>query len=362
MEDRLFVDINIIQSVPPSCINRDDTGSPKTAIYGGVRRARVSSQSWKKAVRDEFKQRFDETKLALRTTKIVGLIADAIQRIDVSVSRESAEKMAADVLGKAGIKVESKKAKKGEVEGTPEVRALFFMSLKQAENLANLALSGEYSKKDVIAALNKDRGVEIALFGRMVAEEPEMNSDASCQVAHSISTHKVDNEFDYFTAIDDCAPKNNAGAGMISTVEFNSATLYRYATIAIHQLDGILGDADATENAVVEFVRAFILSMPTGKQNTFANKTVPYAAYIAIRQDQPVNLVAAFEKPVFPDRNEGGYNEASVARMMSYERTIESEFVSEPVCEWYVGQGMGDKAINIQSMLDCLAEALRERM
>ena len=67
MSNRLFVDINIIQTVPPSCINRDDTGSPKTAIYGGVRRARVSSQSWKKAVRDEFKLRFDGDDLATRT-------------------------------------------------------------------------------------------------------------------------------------------------------------------------------------------------------------------------------------------------------------------------------------------------------
>ena len=54
MENRLFVDIHAIQSLPPSNVNRDDTGSPKTAIYGGVRRSRVSSQSWKRAIRQYF--------------------------------------------------------------------------------------------------------------------------------------------------------------------------------------------------------------------------------------------------------------------------------------------------------------------
>ena len=92
MTNRLFVDINIIQTVPPSCINRDDTGSPKTAIYGGVRRARVSSQSWKKAVRNEFKLRFDASELSMRTKKIVDLVVERIIALDGSVSPKEAEK------------------------------------------------------------------------------------------------------------------------------------------------------------------------------------------------------------------------------------------------------------------------------
>lgn len=358
MSNRLFVDINIIQTVPPSCINRDDTGSPKTAIYGGVRRARVSSQSWKKAVRDEFKLRFDGDDLATRTKKIVEMVAEHIVSLDSSISEESANKMATDVLEKGGVKVKPKK--KGE-DGVPEAQALFFMSSKQADNLARLAVSEEYDKKTVIEALNKDRGVEIALFGRMVADDPSMNSDAACQVAHSISTHKVDNEFDYFTAVDDRAPKDNAGAGMIGTVEFNSATLYRYATVAVHSLRETLGDDEATARAVSEFTRAFVLSMPTGKQNTFANRTVPYAAYIVLREDQPVNLVAAFEKPVLPARDNGGYNVESVERMMDYERTVESDFVQPPVESWRVGDGM-DNPSSLNEALDLLAEAVRARM
>ena len=363
MEKRLFVDINIIQAVPPSCINRDDTGSPKTAVYGGVRRARVSSQSWKKAVRDEFKLRFDGSELAMRTKKIVNLVAERITARDSGISQGDAESMAADVLGKAGITVKSK-SKKGEEEGTPESQALFFMSSKQADNLAELAIAGGYDKKTVISALNKDCGVEIALFGRMVADDVSMNSDASCQVAHSISTHRVDNEFDYFTAVDDKAPEDNAGAGMIGTIEFNSATLYRYATVAVHQLNSILGDANATAKAVSEFTRAFVLSMPTGKQNTFANRTVPFSVYIAVREDQPVNLAEAFEKPVLPARDGGGYNTVSAERMMSYERTVESEFVDAPVASWIVGYSPCPdvEPVNLHDAIDGLSDAIMERM
>ncbi len=360
MNNRLFIDINVIQSVPPSCINRDDTGSPKTATYGGVRRARVSSQSWKKAVRDEFRLRFDEKDLALRTKKIVDMVAERISDLDGSISGEEAAKMAADVLEKGGIKVKAKSKKKDDAADTPEAQALFFMSSKQADNLAELAISGKYDKKSVTEALNKDHGVEIALFGRMVADDPSMNSDAACQVAHSISTHRVDNEFDYFTAVDDRAPEDNAGAGMIGTVEFNSATLYRYATISVHGLLDILGDREATSKAVSEFVRAFLLTMPTGKQNTFANRTVPYAVYIAVRRDQPVNLVGAFERPVLPSKENGGYNRESASRMMSYESAVESEFVEAPVASWFIGESelVTGSHSNLQDALDDLSDLL----
>lgn len=359
-KNRLFIDVNVIQSIPPSCINRDDTGSPKTAMYGGVRRARVSSQSWKKAVRDEFRLRFDEKDLAMRTKKIVDMVAKRISVLDESISDDEAMKMAADVLEKGGIKVKAKSKKKDEATGTPEAQALFFMSLKQADNLAKVALSESYDKKSVTEALNMDCGVEIGLFGRMVADDPSLNSDAACQVAHSISTHKVDNEFDYYTAIDDKAPEDNAGAGMIGTVEFNSATLYRYATISVHGLMDTLGDREATAKAVSEFVRAFLLTMPTGKQNTFANRTVPYAAYIVARRDQPVNLVGAFERPVLPSNEDGGYNRESVSRMMSYEKKIEAEFIETPVASWFIGEckDVTDAPSILQDALDGLSDLL----
>ena len=159
-------------------------------------------------------------------------------------------------------------------------------------------------------ALNETPTVDMVLFGRMVAKAPSLNYDAAAQVAHSISTHTVQNEFDYFTAVDDCAPEDNAGAGHLGTVEYNSATLYRYATVNVLELVRTLG-AEQAAQTVRAFGEAFIRSMPTGKQNSFANRTLPDAVYVTLRQDQPVNLCGAFEKPV--RKSEEGYAEPSKA-------------------------------------------------
>ncbi|WP_400203836.1 type I-E CRISPR-associated protein Cas7/Cse4/CasC [Candidatus Methanomassiliicoccus intestinalis] len=362
MNKRLFIDVHAIQTVPPSCVNRDDTGSPKTATYGGVRRARVSSQSWKKAIRTSFQNNFDEKGLGIRTKKITELVADEIRKIDPNAS--DAMGMAVKVISAAGIKLEADSKKKDE-DAIPETKALFFISAKQAENLARLACSDTYGKKEVQAALNSEHGIDIALFGRMVADDPSLNADASAQVAHAISTHKVDNEYDYFTAVDDRSPEDNAGAGMIGTVEFNSSTLYRYATVAIHDLFNQLSeDAEATSNAVGEFIRAFVSSMPTGKQNTFANRTVPNAVLVCIREDQPVNLVGAFETPIMPDQNSGGYVKKSIDALERYEHEVCSSFVPEPIISWHVGEGLnsfGD-ALDLKSMIERLEDYVRGKL
>lgn len=316
-KNRVFVDIHVIQSLPPSCVNRDDTGSPKTAMYGGVRRARVSSQSWKHAMREMFKNYFDENELSERTKKIVEKVADQICTLH-NISKEEAMPLAEKIINQAGVSTKDSEAK-----------ALFFMSSKQAENLARMALMDPLpGKKEVQVALNAGMGVDISLFGRMVADDPALNADASAQVAHAISTHKVENEYDYYTAMDDRTPEDQQGAGMIGTIEFNSSTLYRYATIAAHDLNENLGDVNATAKAVKEFLRAFVSSMPTGKQNTFANGTPPYAVMVAIRRDQPVNLVGAFETPV--KTGEGGYQKKSVEALAKYTQLVYDKFFKVP--------------------------------
>ena len=328
---KAFVDFHVIQTIPPNCVNRDDTGSPKTAIYGGVRRARVSSQSWKHAMRLMFRECFSEAELGVRTKKIVDLVAEQITLQDLSISREDALSMAEKTINAAAIKTTNAEAK-----------ALFFMSVKQSENLAKLALKshGEPSKKEAQAALMAGHGVDIALFGRMVADDPSLNVDASAQIAHSISTHRIENEYDYFTAVDDRSPKDNAGAGMIGTVEYNSATLYRYATVAVHELRSQLAkDSEATAKAVKEFAHAFITSMPTGKQNTFANRTLPDAVVVALRGDQPVNMAGAFEKPVMPSSEDGGgFVKESVNRLMKYAQSIHDIFANAPEKTWLIGE------------------------
>lgn len=316
----LYVDIHVLQTVPPSCVNRDDTGSPKTAVYGGVTRARVSSQSWKHAMRMMFKDIFTDEQVGVRTKKIVDLIIEKLDKLGYEGNKE---KEALKALENAGIKVKKDN----------QVDALFFMSPKQAEALAKLVVENVSDKAEYKAALKEFPSIDIALFGRMVASDPSINYDASAQVAHSISTHEVNNEYDYFTAVDDISNEDNAGAGHLGTVEFNSSTLYRYATVNVRELVKSLGTD--TPKVVEGFVKAFLLSMPTGKQNTFANRTVPDFAYITVREDQPVNLAGAFEAPVRADQN--GYVLKSIKALTDYADKTYKTFVDAPKNAYYIG-------------------------
>lgn len=313
----LFLDVHALQIVPPSNINRDDTGSPKTAQYGGVTRTRVSSQSWKMAIRKYFLENGDNANVGVRSKNIPEYIAKEIRKIDENISEEDSIDMACKILESGGIKLSDKKMK-----------ALFFLGQKQAENLAKIAIEGSKDKKEIQTILNKFPAIDMALFGRMVADDPSLNEDASCQVAHAISTHAIQNEFDFFTAVDDLAPENNAGAGMLGTVEYNSATLYRYANVAIHDLFVQLdGQKEEVINALKLFIEAFVKSMPTGKINTFANQTLPQVFIINLREDRPVSLVSAFENPV---KQKDGYLKQSAERMFDELKNVE-KFVEKPV-------------------------------
>src|SRR5690606_16261656 len=136
-------------------------------------------------------------------------------------------------------------------------------------------------------------------FGRMLADLPEVNQDAACQVAHALSTHRVEREFDYFTAVDDKGGADETGAGMIGQVEFNSATFYRYAVIDAHKLlSNLQQDRDLTLAAVHAFTQAIARAIPTGKQNTFAAHNPPSFIGVTCRHSGPINLANAYEKPI----------------------------------------------------------------
>lgn len=331
MKKRLYLDVHVLQTVPPSCVNRDDTGSPKTAIYGGTTRSRVSSQAWKHAMREMFRDEiFEPEKLGSRTKRVISMVAQEINKL---APEAKAEKLAKDVLTSAGVKLADK---------DENAAALLFMSKAQAVALAKLAVENisaadnekKDMKKECKAALKNAPSVDIALFGRMVASDADLNCDAAAQVAHCISTHTIQNEYDYFTAVDDLSPEDSTGAGHLGTVEFNSSTLYRYATVNLYELAESLGKDDTPET-VRGFVEAFVRSMPTGKQNTFANRTLPDAVYVTIRRDQPINLCGAFEKPIAPGND--GYAARSAVRLAEYaEKTYES-FAEKPALAFSVG-------------------------
>ncbi len=339
---RMFIDVHVLQTVPPSNINRDDTGSPKTAVYGGVRRARVSSQAWKRATRTEFRALVDPTTLGVRTKRVVELVAERIDNRIADTEKRLAA--ATQVLKDAGIVLEKpKKRKDVEEDLVEQSKYLLFLSATQIDRLAQLAVDADGGTKiDKAVAKAAARGsdsIDVALFGRMVADSADLSVDAAAQVAHAISVHGVNNEFDYFTAVDDRAPDDNAGAGMIGVVEYNSSTLYRYATVNVEMLEKNLGDKSATVHAVETFLKAFVRSMPTGKQNTFANRTLPDAVVISLRTDQPINLVGAFEEPV-QDIGAARATTAAKALVTRYQG-IESAFGGEETTNFVVSTGEG---------------------
>ena len=340
---RLFVDINAIQTLPPSNINRDDTGSPKTAQYGGVIRARVSSQSWKKAMRDYFYNNSEFENIGVRTLEIVKYLAEEIKRLKPSLTDEDALKLANETFKAAGIGTKDNKAK-----------ALFFLGKSQRDALAQAAIDGEKDKKKLQEILSSNPAIDIALFGRMVADDQNLNEDASAQVAHAISTHQVSNEYDFFTAVDDISKEESQGAGMLGTVEYNSSTLYRYANVAAHELLNQLGSVEDAVGAIRLFVEAFAKSLPTGKVNTFANQTLPQAILVSIRDDRPVNLVSAFEEPV---RSNDGYVEKSIKKLLKEEEKV-LKFVNKPLHTYYLTMvDMGEK---IEGEYDTFEELLNE--
>ena len=340
-----YVDIHIIQSLPPSCVNRDDSGSPKSAVYGGVRRLRVSSQSWKRATRLYFNDLLDAKDVGVRTKRVVEVLAERITE-DAPELADAAAGLAEKVFAAARIKLAPPRGKK---DAPQESGYLLFLSTSQIERLAGLAIAsargGEALDAKTVKKIFKEaHAVDIALFGRMVADDTDLNVDAACQVAHAISTHAAENEYDFFTAVDDeknRSEEEDAGAGMMGTVEFSSATMYRYATVNLDMLVENLGDGDAALRALEVFIKGFCLSMPTGKQNTFANRTLPEAVVVSVRDDQPVSLVGAFEKPIRTNEADG-YLARSVGALAEHARAIEDNYGLKPLAGFVVALKGGD--------------------
>ena len=376
---RLYVDFHVIQTVPPSCVNRDDANRAKTAMYGGVTRARVSSQSWKHAIRKMFKSIFDEDKLGFRTMPKYAAEIIANKLISSGLAPEDAQKRATkalnSVITKAKDTDKNKKNKsdddvseQNESDNTNEKQtnkkeALLFISTLQLEKFAELILNGvdpAKDKKQYKDALQKSPSIDIALFGRMVAADAELNVDAACQVAHSISTHAVQTEYDFFTADDDCSPVDSAAAGHLGTLEFNSSTLYRYATVNVMDLSGLIGKNDIPA-AIAGFAEAFIRSMPTGKQNSYANRTLPDLIYITIREDQPVNFSGAFEKPI---KGNDGFVKQSEKALFDYAEKIYKDYCGSPKYSFVVGYDeiLGAEKKDINGLLESLSEIVAKEV
>ncbi|WAL70485.1 type I-E CRISPR-associated protein Cas7/Cse4/CasC [Kitasatospora sp. YST-16] len=394
MTSRIILDVHALQSVPPSNLNRDDTGAPKTAVYGGATRARVSSQAWKRATRRYFDTLLDPGELGVRTKRVAELLAERITELAPHTGEAQALALAAEVLQTAtGSKIEPPKRKveqakkNGGDDPAPESSYLMFLSARQLDLLAALAVEGAadikafFKDKDAKARAKKiadgRHSVDIALFGRMVADSTDINVDAAAQVAHAIGVHRSETESDYFTAVDDRNTDAEPGAGMIGTVDFNSATLYRYAALDVDLLERNLGKgldeqespATPVRRAVEAFVEGFVSSLPTGKINTFGNHTLPDAVLVTLRTSRPVSFVGAFEKPVTPD-TDGGHLEPACARLADYVPEIERAYGDDSSQTWVLRVGpataklssLGQETPRLSTLVTTVGAAVAARL
>lgn len=301
------MELHIIQSVPVACLNRDDLNSPKTAVFGGVQRARVSSQSWKRAIREMAKESSPEQFKGERTRLMYEPLVREMETAGLSgTDADEGAKKIIDAL----VKLDAKSTDK--VKST----TLYFMSPLELETLAkSYAETKDVKKalKSVDAKSLKD-AADISLFGRMVANDHSLTVEAASMFSHAISTHKVDNEIDFFSAVDDLQTKEESGAGMTSTLEFNSATYYRFAALNLDMLADKehLGSMTREERqgVVRTFVEATIKAIPGARKNTMNGNTLPiYVLGVVREKGHPVQLVNAFENPV---RSSQGYAAKSV--------------------------------------------------
>lgn len=313
----LRVEFHILQSFPVTCLNRDDVGAPKTAVVGGVTRARVSSQCWKRQIRLALQEYGVET--GTRTKALCKLIANECENLGATAEQAKAcgekiekifikgevkedEESKSDTLlflGPNEVKLIAEKFK--EESFKPENVIKQTDAKKQAKELAEIIGKPKFAMSKVLD------GLDIALFGRMVAQAPTLDVEAAASFNHAISTHEVTNEVEFFTALDDYADKQ--GSAHMGSLEFNAATYYRYISLDLGQLYQTLGSDEFFPEAVTAFIKALYTAVPSARQTTQSGACLWDYAKILVRKGQRLQL--AFETPVKP--KDGGYLANSIA-------------------------------------------------
>lgn len=392
----MLVEVHVLQNHAPSNLNRDDTGSPKEAVFGGYKRARISSQCLKRSIRrsDAFQGSMSGA-LGTRTRSLPELVRTRL--LETGMSQEMAELGARKA---SGFGTEDGKEQKPNASGYYRTAQTMFLSESDVDAVCEVISTAAAQAKDAKAFdklpskdLQKqaeDKGlrpvcVDVALFGRMVTSEAFVDVEAASQFAHAISTHKVDHEFDYFTAVDDLdrAADDQAGGGadMIGDVEFNSACYYKYFNVHVDGLvDNLTGRAfrpSVTEEderaaremagkAVRALIEAACLTTPSGKQNSFAAFQPPSLVWVEIRdRNLPVSYANAFSIPVNPRGKEGLEKQSALALKDECE-TLAGMYGLESRKRWLLTKAkelsiMGvEPSANLQTLLDGVeAEVLR---
>ena len=306
----MLIEIHMLKNYPPVNLNRDDSGAPKTCFFGGVQRGRISSQCLKRSWRTS--ETFHELEsFGVRTRSMPVLVGKRLEELGVAPDFvDEAVKKLTGIANKDGT--QNKKANittqiviysqeeieriaqavKAAIEEDGDIKTFLKRSPKEFDKLRS-------------CAADKPITADIALFGRMVTSPYLADVDAAMQVAHAISTHAVNRESDYFTAVDDLIgdSEEDSGAGMIGDVDYNSCCYYEYASIDTDILRENLKNSENREELISNLIPAMIKTMaytnPSGKQNTFAGQVLPDMVMVECKKDKiPLSYVNAFEEPV----------------------------------------------------------------
>lgn len=341
------IEYHILQSFPVTCLNRDDVGAPKSAFIGGTPRARVSSQCWKRQVRMALRDL--GVKIGVRTKDLRGMIADACRA--------------------AGATPDDAAACAEAVAASLADNTLFFFSESEAQAIAEFAaqngfkpaalVKGDKKKAGLahdLADLLKKRlnpafdGLDIALFGRMAAQAPEMNMQAAASFAHAITTHKATNEVEFFTALDDRGEE--PGSAHMGSLEFNSGTYYRYISLDLGQLAENLHGQEL-DKAIAAFTKALYMAVPQARQTTQAGMRPWDYALVVVRKGQ--GCQASFEKAV--QSRDGFLEPSKVALNREVERMEKlGGSLYGKIDSYTFGE---DTAFNIDALADALAQHVR---
>ena len=344
-----LIELHVLQSFPVTCLNRDDLGAPKTAWFGGCQRARVSSQSWKRAIRTLAREKTPNLFAGQRTRFLVRALEKAY--IEKELPKAIAQKLAAvtaDSLGKLD------NLEKG------NVKTLLFFSPQELENVVNAVLETEYNapvqliigdgdktakkkKEDAEKSLKKmiDKAVkamkskvkdnaDIAVFGRMVADDHSLMIEGAGLFSHALSTHSVSNEIDFFSAVDDNNTVGDEGAGHIGTLEYNSACYYRYVGLnldLLHDEDHLAHFSDEEKKKVLSsFLYAALMAVPSARKNSMFGFNPPACVLGLRRNGQPLSLINAFETPI---RSASGYIQKSSKLMKEHWESLMKTYCLE---------------------------------
>ncbi len=351
--DRNFINFHVLISHSPSCLNRDDMNMQKSAIFGGKRRVRISSQSLKRTMRksDYYNQHLGEA--STRTKKLSDLKDIVVKRLSDRYKSDLVIKALTVIAGKdmkADVAVEGDAVAPWAVE---EVAWYCEQVTKHGDDEKNLLKQLKSETEAMRGALAS--GIDIALSGRMATSGlmSELGKvDGALAVAHAITTHTVDADIDWFTAVDDL---QELGSGHLDTQEFSSGVFYRYASLNIAQMQENLGNAPREK--VLE-IAAHVLHMlatevPSAKQQSFAAHNLADLAMVSF-SDIPVSLANAFEEPVKASSG-GGFLKPSIEAFHKYWENVHAGYgLNENCSEVILGELTSPNGVTKAKNLEAL--------